>query len=65
MTCKPTFEIENSLSFQPHGHPSKTGDLFSLECREGFTPTAANGSVICNEKQQWQNEPKCIGKISY
>ena len=62
MICQPLGDIENSVTFAPHGQQSKSGAPFSLICHDGFSPSAANGSMICDENKRWQNQPKCIGQ---
>ncbi len=53
--------IEHSDTILPED-VGETSDLFTVACKEGYSPTVSSGSLICDEHNQWKNKPKCLGK---
>ncbi len=61
LACDDVQYVENSLSLTLHSG-AITGSLFSLMCKEGYSASSQNGSMICDEIGQWVHKPVCKGR---
>ncbi len=59
-SCNAGQTILNSAAIDPSPTSQDTGYSWNVSCNPGYTVSASNGSMVCDEEGSWINKPTCI-----